>query len=242
MPASPSSTWASTWGRSWARSSCRCSPTASGGAGALRSPLHAVASFWAGDEQAGASFNLFADRYTDRHFLGWEMPAGVLQGVNPLFIIVFAPLFAALWIALGRRGRDFNAAAKFGAGLILLGLGFIVMYFASQHVLAGAIVLPTWLGLTHLLHTFAELCLSPVGLSYMTKLAPPRFVGQVMGMWFLSLALGSNLAGQLTGQYDATHLESLPALFLKIFWYGVIGGAVMLLLTPFVKRMMAGVR
>ena len=198
--------------------------------------------FWAGYEQAGASFNLFADRYTDRHFLGWEMPAGVLQGVNPLFIIVFAPLFAALWIALGRRGRDFNAAAKFGAGLILLGLGFIVMYFASQHVLAGEIVLPTWLVLTYLLHTFAELCLSPVGLSYMTKLAPPRFVGQVMGMWFLSLALGSNLAGQLTGQYDATHLESLPALFLKIFWYGVIGGAVMLLLTPFVKRMMAGVR
>src|SRR2546423_11168263 len=74
----------------------------------------------------------------------------------------------------------------------------------------------------------------------MTKLAPPRFVGQVMGVWFLSLALGSNLAGQLTGQYDATHLESLPALFLKIFWYGVIGGAVMLLLTPFVKSMMAG--
>src|SRR6266480_2490827 len=198
--------------------------------------------FWAGYEQAGASFNLFADRYTDRHVLGWDMPAGVLQGVNPLFIIVFAPVFAALWIALGKRGRDFNAAAKFGAGLILLGLGFIVMYFASQYVLAGETVLPTWLVLTYLLHSFAELCLSPVGLSYMTKLAPPRFVGQVMGVWFLSLALGSNLAGQLTGQYDATHLESLPALFLKIFWYGAIGGAVMLLLTPFVKRMMAGVR
>jgi len=198
--------------------------------------------FWAGYEQAGASLNLFADRYTDRHVLGWEMPAGVLQGVNPLFIIVFAPVFAALWISLGKRGRDFNAAAKFGAGLLLLGLGFIVMYFASQYVLAGETVLPTWLVLTYLLHSFAELCLSPVGLSYMTKLAPPRFVGQVMGMWFLSLALGSNLAGQLTGQYDATHLESLPALFLKIFWYGAIGGAVMLLLTPFVKRMMAGVK
>src|SRR5436190_1557814 len=141
--------------------------------------------FWAGYEQAGASFNLFADRYTDRHVLGWDMPAGVLQGVNPLFIIVFAPVFAALWIALGKRGRDFNAAAKFGAGLILLGLGFIVMYFASQYVLAGETVLPTWLVLTYLLHSFAELCLSPVGLSYMTKLAPPRFVGQVMGVWFL---------------------------------------------------------
>jgi POT family proton-dependent oligopeptide transporter len=198
--------------------------------------------FWAGYEQTGASLNLFAERYTDRNILGWEMPAGVLQAVNPIFIILFAPLFAALWIALGKRGRDFNAAAKFGAGLIMLGLGFLVMYFASQYTLAGQMVLPTWLVLTYLLHTFAELCLSPVGLSYMSKLAPPRFVGQVMGMWFLSMALGSNMAGQLTGQYDATHLESLPALFMKIFWYGVIGGVVMLLLTPIVKRMMAGVK
>ena len=198
--------------------------------------------FWAGYEQTGASLNLFAERYTDRNILGWEMPAGVLQAVNPIFIILFAPLLAALWIALGKRGRDFNAAAKFGAGLILLGLGFLVMYVASQYTLAGQRVLPTWLILTYLLHTFAELCLSPVGLSYMSKLAPPRFVGQVMGMWFLSMALGSNMAGQLTGQYDATHIERLPALFLKIFWYGVIGGAVMLLLTPLLKRMMAGFR
>jgi proton-dependent oligopeptide transporter, POT family len=198
--------------------------------------------FWAGYEQTGASLNLFADRYTDRHILGWDMPAGVLQAVNPLFIIVFAPVFAALWIALGRRGRDLGAAAKFGAGLILLGVGFLVMYVAAGHVLAGQKVLPTWLVLTYLLHTFAELCLSPVGLSYMTKLAAPRFVGQVMGVWFLSLALGSNLAGQLTGQYDASHLESLPALFLKIFWYGVVGGGVMLALSPLLRRLMVGVR
>jgi POT family proton-dependent oligopeptide transporter len=198
--------------------------------------------FWAGYEQTGASMNLFADRYTDRHILGWNMPTAWLQSVNPLFIIMFAPVFAALWIALGKRGRDLNAATKFGAGLLLLGLGFIVMYVASKYVLAGQTVLPTWLVLAYLLHTFGELCLSPVGLSYMSKLAPPRFVGQVMGMWFLSMALGSNLAGQLSGQYDASHLESLPGLFLKIFWYGAIGGAVMLALTPFVKRMMAGVR
>ncbi|TLZ13429.1 MAG: peptide MFS transporter [Gammaproteobacteria bacterium] len=202
----------------------------------------ASVTFWAGYEQTGASMNLFADRYTDRHVFGWEMPAAWLQAVNPLFIIAFAPVFAALWIALGRRGRDLNAAAKFGAGLILLGLGFIAMYFASLRVLGGAQVLPAWLILAYLLHTFGELSLSPVGLSYMTKLAPPRFVGQVMGMWFLSMALGSNLAGQLSGQYDAGHLESLPGLFLKIFWYGAIGGLVMLILTPFARRMMAGVR
>ena len=131
---------------------------------------------------------------------------------------------------------------KFSLGLVFLGLGFLVMYFASGFVLKGQMVLPTWLILTYLLHTFGELCLSPVGLSYMSKLAPARFVGQVMGLWFLSIALGGNLAGQLSGQYDSSHLGSLPGLFLHIFWYGVIGGLVMLVLTPFVRRLMAGVR
>ena len=201
----------------------------------------ASATFWAGYYQQGGSFNLFAERYTDRHIFGWEMPAGVLQAVNPFFVISLAGVFAALWIVLGKRGRDPLASAKFGVALIFLGLGFLVMYFAAQHVLAGQLVLPTWLVLTYFLHTCGELCLSPVGLSYMSKLAPPRFVGQAMGVWFLSLALGGNLAGVLTGQYDASHLESLPGLFLKIFWYGLIGGAVMLLLTPAVKKLMAGV-
>jgi POT family proton-dependent oligopeptide transporter len=200
------------------------------------------ATFWAGYEQSGASFNLFADRYTDLNVLGWDMPAGYLQAVNPIFIIVFAPVFAGIWIALGKRGRDFSCTTKFGAGLIFLGLGFLVMYVAALHVMHGEKVWPTWLILTYFLHTVGELCLSPVGLSYMSKLAPPRFTGQVMGLWFLSMALGSNLAGQLTGQYDASHLESLPALFLKIFWYGVIAGAVMLALTPFARRLMAGVK
>jgi POT family proton-dependent oligopeptide transporter len=202
----------------------------------------ASVTFWLGYEQQGASFNLFAERYTDRHIFGWEMPAGNLQAASPIFVVGFAGVFAWLWIALGKRGIEPPVAAKFGAGLMLLGLGFLVMYFAAQHVLAGALVLPTWLILTYFLHTCGELCLSPVGLSWMSKLAPPRFVGQAMGMWFLSLALGDNLAGQLSGHYDKSHLESLPALFLSIFWYGVIAGAVMLLLTPFVKRLMAGVK
>jgi len=197
--------------------------------------------FWAGYYQQGGSFNLFAERYTNRHILGWDMPAGVLQAVNPLFVITFAGVFAALWIALGKRGRDPTASAKFGWALLLLGLGFLVMYFAAQRVLAGHLVLPTWLVFTYFLHTCGELCISPVGLSYMSKLAPQRFVGQAMGVWFLSLALGGNLAGQLTGEYDASHLDSLPALFLRIFCYGLIAGVVMLLITPWVKRMMAGV-
>ena len=202
----------------------------------------ASVTFWAGYEQQGASFNLFAERYTDRNILGMDVPAGVLQAVNPFFVITLAPVFAFLWIALGKRGIDLPAPVKFGVGLIFMGLGFLVMYFASRHVLAGEMVLPTWLVGTYLLHTMGELCLSPVGLSYMSKLAPPRFVGQVMGLWFLSLALGGNLAGQLSGKYDSGHLESLPGLFQQVFWYGVIGGGVMLLLTPFIKRLMPGVK
>jgi proton-dependent oligopeptide transporter, POT family len=166
----------------------------------------------------------------------------VLQAVNPLFVITLAGVFAALWLALGRRGRDLAAATKFSLGLLFLGAGFLVMYFAARRVLAGALVLPTWLVCTYFLHTCGELCLSPVGLSSMSKLVPPRFVGQAMGIWFLSLALGGNLAGQLSGTYDPSHLDSLPGLFLRIFWYGLIAGIVMLLVTPLVKRMMAGVR
>jgi POT family proton-dependent oligopeptide transporter len=202
----------------------------------------ACAMFWAGFEQMGASFNLFADRYTERHVFGWQIPAGVLQAVNPLLIIIFAPVLAALWLALGRRNKDLSAPAKFGVGLMLMGAGFLVMYVASHYVLEGQKVLPTWLVCTYLLHTWGELCLSPVGLSSMTKLAPPRFVGQVMGVWFMATALGTNLAGQLSGDYDASKLESLPALFLKIFWWGALGGAVMLLLTPALKRLMSGVK
>ncbi len=198
--------------------------------------------FWAGYFQQGGSFNLFAARYTDMHILGWNAPPGVLQAADSLFVIILAGVFAALWLALGKRDRDPPAAAKFGVALLLLGCGFLVMYFAAGRVLAGHRVLSTWLICAYFLHVCGEMCISPVGLSNMSKLVPPRFVGQAMGMWFLSLALGGILAGQLTGQYDASHLESLPALFLRIFWYGVIAGVAMLLLTPLAQRLMAGVK
>jgi POT family proton-dependent oligopeptide transporter len=200
------------------------------------------AMFWAGYEQMGSSFNLFAQRYTDRHVLGFEIPAGTLQGVNPAFIVIFAPVLAAVWLSLGRRGRDFPAPVKFALGLLFLGAGFLVMYLASLRVITGVKVLPTWLILTYLLHTLGELCLSPVGLSSMTKLAPNRYVGQVMGLWFVSLALGDNLAGQFSGEYDSTNLLSLPGLFQKLFWWGAIGGLVMLALNPVLRRWSAGVR
>jgi POT family proton-dependent oligopeptide transporter len=202
----------------------------------------ACAMFWAGYEQAGASFNLFAERYTDLDVFGWLMPAGVLQAVNPIFIIVFAPVFAALWVNLGRRNLDPSAPAKFGFGLLLMGAGFIVMFIASGYVLKGETVLPTWLVLTYLLHTFGELCLSPVGLSSMSKLAPARFVGQILGVWFLATAIGVNLAGQFSGNIDPENLSTMPGQYLYLFWWGAIGGIVLLGLTPFIKRLMAGVK
>ena len=202
----------------------------------------ASVTFWAGYFQQGGSFNLFAARYTDMHILGWNAPPGLLQSADSLFVIILAGVFAALWLALGKRDRDPPAGAKFGVALLLLGLGFLVMYFAGERVLAGHQVLWTWLVGAYFLHVCGEMCISPVGLSNMSKLVPPRFVGQAMGMWFLSLALGGFLAGQLSGQYDASHLESLPALFLEIFWYGTIAGVAMLLLTPVLKRLVTGVK
>lgn len=194
--------------------------------------------YYAGIEQTGTSLTLFADRYTDLRVFGWRMPAGILQGVSSIFIILFAPAFSALWIALGRRGKDPSTAVKFAAGLILMGLGFLIMYVASLRVLGGARVLPAWLVLCYLVQMWGDLCLAPVGLSSMTKLAAPRFVGQVMGMWFLSIALGNNLAGQLATEYDPGDLASLPALFLKIFEWGAVAGGVMLALNAPLKRLM----
>jgi POT family proton-dependent oligopeptide transporter len=202
----------------------------------------ACAMFWAGYEQAGASFNLFAERYTELDVLGWTMPAGVMQAVNPVFIIVFAPVFAALWVNLGRRNLDPSAPAKFALGLLFLAAGFVVMFAAARYVLHGEKVLPTWLVLTYLLHTFGELCLSPVGLSSMSKLAPPRFVGQILGVWFLATAIGVNLAGQFSGNIDPENLSTMPGQYLYLLWWGVIGGVVLLALTPFIKRLMGGVK
>jgi POT family proton-dependent oligopeptide transporter len=202
----------------------------------------ACAMFWAGFEQAGASLNLFAERHTDRLILGWEMPAGMLQAVNPTLIIIFAPVFAALWVYLGNRNLDPSAPAKFGIGLILMGCGFLVMFVASRYVVAGSAVLPTWLILTYMFHTFGELCLSPVGLSSFTKLAPARFVGQSLGLWFMATALGNNIAGQISGGFDPDNLATMPGQFLFIFWWGALAGLVVLLLTPWSRRMMGGAR
>jgi POT family proton-dependent oligopeptide transporter len=199
--------------------------------------------FWSGFEQAGSSLTLFARDLTDRVVFGWEMPVSVLQSVNPLFIIAFAPVFAWLWLRL--RRREPSAPAKFSLGLILLGLGFGVMVWASMVATAGAPgngqtfkVSPLWLVMTYLFHTFGELCLSPVGLSTVTKLAPHRKVSQLMGIWFMSIALGNLIAGLVAGQFEKF---PLPQLFGAVFATTAGAGLLLALLIKPIRRLMGNV-
>jgi len=161
----------------------------------------ACAMFWAGFEQAGSSLNLFAKEYTSRTLAmpKFEIPAGWFQSLNPIFIISFAPVFAAMWVALARRNISPSLTAKMAGGLLLLAVGFVVIFFGARQALAVGKVWPTWLIATYLIHTWGELCLSPVGLSAVTKLAPPKLVGQMMGVWFLATSLGNLIAGLLAG-------------------------------------------
>jgi POT family proton-dependent oligopeptide transporter len=200
--------------------------------------------FWSAFEQAPTSLNLFARDYTNRVVFGWEMPTLWLQAANSVFVIVLAPVFAAVWIALGKRGRDPSSVAKFAWGLVFAGFGFVVMWMASNIVLnaGGNIrVSPWWLVWSYFFQTIGELSLSPVGLSSMTKLAPVKFKGQMMGVWFMASALGNLVAGLVGGHVDPEKLNEMPALFrqtsLSLFAAAVVCG---LLVFP-VRRMMKGV-
>ncbi|HET7267742.1 MAG TPA: peptide MFS transporter [Oleiagrimonas sp.] len=173
--------------------------------------------FWAGYEQSGSNFTLFAERYTQLNIFGFGFPASWFQSENPLLIIVLAPFFAWLWIALGKRNMDPNTPFKFALGLILVGCGFLVMMGAAWIVVSGTKVLPTWLALTYLLHTTGELCLSPVGLSATTKLSPRRYASRLMGTWFLFTALGEILAGLVAGVFG-THkgISDMPHIYATV--------------------------
>ena len=207
-----------------------------------------AAMFWAGFEQAATTLNVFARDFTDRSLFGGWFPDGVhpaswYQTANPFYIITLAPFFAWMWIALGKRNLDPASPMKFGLGLILLGAGFLVMMFAAQLVVAsGGQVAPTWLLMTYLLHTTGELCLSPVGLSNVTKLSPPRFVGQMMGTWFLGAALGNLIAGRVGGLVGGGSTAEMPHQFLIMTGVAIGAGMLMLLATPTIKKMIGDVR
>jgi POT family proton-dependent oligopeptide transporter len=195
--------------------------------------------FWSAFEQAGSSLNLFAERFTDLHVLRWIMPASVLQAVNPLFIILLSPVFAWIWVALARRRRDPSSPAKFSLGLILVGLGFLVMVGAAVRTAGGTRqVTSLWLILTYLFHTCGELCLSPVGLSTVTKLAPHRKVSQMMGVWFMSLSLGNLLGGLVAGRFSTF---PLPRIFGAVFLTTAGAGIILALFIKPIRRLMGEV-
>jgi POT family proton-dependent oligopeptide transporter len=196
----------------------------------------AAALFWSSFEQAGSTLNLFADRSTRTAVRGWQFPSSWFQSVNPLLIIALAPVFAWMWIKLGRR--EPSSPAKFGAGLILVGAGFAVMIVAAGLATNGVRVSPSWLIVTYLLHTVGELALSPVGLSAMTKLAPARIGGLMMGVWFLAAAVGNYIGGWMASFYETW---PLPTLFGAIAAFGVVAGLLMLAFARPLKRLMGEV-
>jgi proton-dependent oligopeptide transporter, POT family len=203
-----------------------------------------AAIFWSAFEQAPTSLNLFARDYTDRVVFGWEMPTLWLQAANSVFVILLAPVFAVIWLALGRRGKDPSSVAKFAWGLFFAGLGFAVMILAANIVINGGgnvRVSPWWLVVSYLFQTVGELSLSPVGLSSMTKLAPLKFKGQMMGVWFMATAIGNLIAGLVGGKVDPEKLQEMPKLFTQTsVWLFVAAVACGLLVFP-VRRMMRGV-
>ena len=200
--------------------------------------------FWGSFEQAGSSLNLFADVNTDRNILKWVFPAGWFQFVQPIFVVVLAPVFAWIWLRLSRRDADPSSPAKFSMALLFAGLGFAVLIPAARLIAASATpeavkVSMWWLILTYFLQTLGELCLSPVGLSAMSKLAPDRAAGFIMGIWFLSTAIGNWLAGKAASMYDAL---PLPRLFGFVAWPTIAAAVILALLIRPTVRLMSGVR
>ena len=175
-----------------------------------------AALFWSGFDQGGSSFNIFAKEYTDRVIFGWEYPASWLQILNPLFVVILAPFMSYLWIFLGKRMLDPSLPFKFGLGLIFMAIGFIVIAIGAQVALSQGLAGAKWLLLTYLFHTIGELILSPIGLAAISSLSPKRFIGQMMGVWFLASSLGAILAGLISGQATNEGLSSMPNLFIQI--------------------------
>jgi POT family proton-dependent oligopeptide transporter len=197
-----------------------------------------VVFFWMAFEQAGSTMTLFADESTDRNVFGFEAKASLFQSVNPIFIILLAPLLSGLWEALARAGKEPSSPAKMALGLTFLGAGFVPLVVASSIAGAHGKASWAWLVATYFLHTIGELCLSPIGLSLVTKLAPKRHAALLMGTWFLANSLANFLVGATGALYGLmTHVQ-----FFSFFLATSLGAAAVLftLLKP-IKRLMAGV-
>ncbi len=194
--------------------------------------------FWGLFEQAGGSINLYTDRFVDRA----GVPATLFQSINPIYIILLAPMFAALWVILGKKGLEPSAPAKFGLALLQVGAGFLVFVWGANSVGPAAMTPVLFVFLLYLLHTTGELCLSPVGLSAMNRLAPAYMASLIMGAWFYMTAVGNFVAGKIgeaTGGHEGEMTkESTLAIYDKIGWISVGVGVIVLALSPLVKRWM----
>ena len=207
--------------------------------------------FWALFEQAGSSLNILTDRGVNRVIFGWEVPASMFQSLNAGFIFTIAPLFAMLWIALAKRNLEPSTPIKFSIGIILVGLGFLALVYgmrSSEGLQTGVF----WIILIYLLHTLGELCLSPVGLSSVTKLSPQRIVGFMMGMWFFASAAGNYVAGLIARAtasdssgvsndvFDLTQKQSFMDVYTDVGLMAIGCGIFLAILTPILKKLMHG--
>ena len=203
--------------------------------------------FWTAYEQTGSSMNFFAAERTRRTIFGHPFPAGWFQSVNSAILLLSAPVFAWMWTALARRGREPSTPVKTGAAMFLMAVGFVFMVVGARASDGGALVSPFWLIATYLFHTFAELWLSPIGLSMVTKLAPLKFASLLMGLWFFATAIAEFLAGHLAALTDrvargeAFHIFGGQADFFFIFVVSsVLSGTLLLALAPTLKRLTHG--
>lgn len=212
--------------------------------------------FWALFEQAGSSLSLLTDRMVDRNILGMEAKASMFQSINAIYIVLLAPVLAALWTWMAKRGIEPSAAAKFGLGMIQLGAGFLVLVYGASNAGLGNLTPVIFIFLIYLLHTTGELCLSPVGLSAMNRLAPLSLASIIMGTWFFATSAGNFVAGLIAGATGADNLEggsetmvpgseeaisymtTVTSVYTKIGWIAIAVGVAMILVAPLVKRLM----
>jgi POT family proton-dependent oligopeptide transporter len=194
--------------------------------------------FWALFEQAGSSLNLYTDRAVDRVIFGWDVPASMFQSINAIYIVLLAPFFAILWTALGRRGLEPSTPAKFGLAMIQLGAGFLVLVWGAM--LGDGLTPVIFVFLIYLLHTTGELCLSPVGLSAMNRLAPAHMAGLIMGTWFFASAGGNFAAGLIAAATGAEGAgpERVTDVYTTVGWVAVAFGVFVILLSPVVRKLM----
>ena len=207
--------------------------------------------FWAAFEQAGASLTFFADEQTDRRIFSWVMPASAFQSFNAIFVVSLAPVFAGLWSALGKRGMEPSSPFKQSIGLFLLAMGYLVIAFGVRGVDSNVKVSMLWLTSLYLLHTMGELCLSPIGLSMVNKLAPVRFASLLMGVWFMSNAAANKFAGMLSGLYPEAgkiknilgyHITNLYDFFMLFVIMSGVAAIILFALSSWLQKLMHGVR